>query len=281
MKTVFSDISAIAHLWANKQQSEAKTSSRNFFFNGSTIYSYGHHFPIAKHITENGNNAVLFTERTYSNTTAKHIRVVSMAARHLNVIYCLNPESSHNENFAYWLRCAESEASKLIKAKKPELYLSQISRIADKVRIYANYFGLTIPAKLEAVLNIGNKAEYLDYSDKKAALEAIELKAAQKAQKAAHKKALDKWLKLETNRLYTHNGHDYLRLNNSRIETTQAVQIPLGIGKRLWQSIKDNTLQVGAKVLDYEINQVGKDIKIGCHTFTAKYLVDFGNKIFK
>jgi len=279
MKTVFTDISTIAHLWANKTQSEAKNSGRNFYFESDTIYSYGRHFPIAKHIENNGINAVLFTERSYSNTTAKHIAVVRQSSRHLNIIDCLSPESSRNENFNYWQKCIESEAGKLLKAKKPEIYLSKIDSIKDKINRYVKYFDIEIPGLLSAAMQITDKTKYNDYAANKETILKEQKAKEQKELKKAHKIALDKWLKLETSRLYTHDGFDYLRVNDNRIETTQAVKIPLEVAKRLYSQIKDNTLQVGAKILDYSVQSIGKEIKIGCHNFKTSYLLSFGSKL--
>jgi hypothetical protein len=87
MKTVFTDISKVAHLWANQLQDNARNTG-NFFFEGKEIYSYGRHFMIAKHIeNDKWERAVLFTERTYSVSTAKHIAVVRQAASHKDIIY--------------------------------------------------------------------------------------------------------------------------------------------------------------------------------------------------
>lgn len=281
MKTVFTDISQVAHLWANKQQSEAKNSGHNFYFFNDTIYSYGSHFPIAKHITnEAGENATLFTERTYSNTTAKHISIVRQAARHLNVIYCFNPESTHEQNFTSWLKEAEYSAAKLTKAKKPELYLSEISQIANKVNKYATFFSLSIPETLQAVLSIGNKNEYAEYANKKEDYEKEEKVRQEKELQKKHKKELSEWLKGKTHRLYTHNGFDYLRVNDNTIETTQAVKIPLEIGKGLYTAIKDNSLNVGAKFMQYEVLETGKNVRIGCHNFKTDYLLKFGQTLF-
>lgn len=281
MKTVFTDLSTIAHLWANQTQDKARNSSDNFYFNGDTIYSYGSHFPIAKHIVFNGKAAILFTERGYSNTTAKHIRIVQQAASHKNIIYCYNPESTHEQNFNSWLNDAESIAANLIKAKKPEKYLSQLSYVSQKANQYANFFELTISEKLMAILAISNKAEYSAYSDNKAAYEKAEKERQQKELQAKHKKELAKWLKGEGSRLFVRNGYDYLRLNDGRIETTQAVKIPLETGKKLWESIQSNTLTVGAKVLDhYTVESIGKEIRIGCHNFKKEYLINFGKRIF-
>jgi hypothetical protein len=63
----------IAHLWAHQSKPDARNPQSNFYFRGDTIYSYGSHFPIARHIEHDGKKAVLFTSRTYSNTTAKHV----------------------------------------------------------------------------------------------------------------------------------------------------------------------------------------------------------------
>src|SRR5688572_19378457 len=113
MKTVFRvDNSTVAHLCANKSQIEA-TNGSNFFFDGDTIYSYGRHFPIAKHIINDGKRAVLFTQETNSKTTAKHISIVKHACNHLNVIYCASPTATHSANFDFWVKSAEEIIAKL------------------------------------------------------------------------------------------------------------------------------------------------------------------------
>jgi hypothetical protein len=281
MKKVFTDISQVAHLWANQLQDEARNSG-NFYFNGKTIYSYGGHFPIAKHIELDGERAVLFTTRGYSNTTAKHISVVRQAASHLNVIKCHNPNTTHEENFNRWKIDAELVAAKLPKAKKPEKYLNELEYINSQANKYAQFFGLELPAILTTILSIKDKNEWTAYHDQKTAiLEAERLKLEAELKKQ-HKKALIDWKAGKTHRLYTRIETDYLRVNEeaARIETTQAVQIPMELGKRLFYSIKENTLKVGDKVLNFEVNEVGAKIKIGCHTFTKKYLLQFGAQVF-
>ena len=282
MKKVFTDISKVAHLWANQLQDEARNSG-NFYFNGKTIYSYGSHFPIAKHVTnEGGENAVLFTKRGYSNTTSKHIAVTRQAANHLNVIKCDIPTASHQENFNGWKIEAELTAAKLPKAKKPEKYLNELDAISREANNYAQFFGIEIPAILGAILSIKDKNEWTAYHDQKTAiLEAERLKKEAELKKQ-HKKALTEWKAGKTSRLYVRIQTDYLRVNQeaARIETTQAVQIPMELAKRLFYSIKENTLNVGDKVLNFEVNEVGAQIKIGCHTFTKKYLLQFGSKVF-
>lgn len=283
MRHVFTDISQVAHLWANQQQDSAKNSGHNFYFSGKTIYSYGSHFPIAKHAAnDKGEACVLFTERSYSNTTAKHIIATRQACRHLNLIYCYSPEASHAENFKYWLNNIETISRNLPRSRKPEIYLSQISQVADTVKKYTDFFDIAIPETLQVAMNIGNKDQYSEYWAKKVELEKLEAIRVQKELEKRHKKELKKWVAGETHRLYVHNGYDYLRLDkeDNRIQTTQAVQIPFEIGKRFWESLKSGSVQPGHKILDYTVDAINGTVKIGCHTFKTDYLIKFGEKIF-
>jgi hypothetical protein len=273
--------SELCHKWANQEQESGRNANGTMFFNRSTIYSYGHHFAIAKHIVnEQGQRAVLFTQRDYSNTTAKHKSHVYMSCKNDNIIYCYDPSGSHNENFKYWEQRAEQNgASKLAKARKPEKYLSILASIENKANIYASYFGIEIPETLKAILSIKDKSEFIAFADKKAEY----IKAEQKRKEAEQKKQfvveLQNWLSFETSRIYTPYKYDFLRINNNRIETSQAVQIPLELGKRLYKSIKNQSLKVGDQVLNYSVNEIGNDIKIGCHTFKQSYLLEFGAQL--
>lgn len=115
MKQVF-NTNEVAHIWAAQSQDKGRNPGGNFYFEGATMFSYGGHFPIA---TIEGND-VLFTLRSYSNTTAKHIGKTRAAVSHRNLIYCyevpvkyyndkkpLNKQSFtaiHANNFNYWKR---------------------------------------------------------------------------------------------------------------------------------------------------------------------------------
>ena len=281
MKTVFNN-SQLAHIYANQTQQTGRTPSGSFYFEGKTIYSYGGHFPIAKIVTnENGLECMLFTYRTQSNTTGKQISIVGSATRQYKKIYCHTPSTNHSSNFASWLQLAEHEATKLIKAKKPELYLNELSRLNSQVIEYAQFFDLEIPSSLTAVLSIKDKSENLEYLIKRNEVIKLELAKKQKEDKIKEEEILKKWLNFETSRIYSRSNLDFLRvnINENRVETTQAVQIPIEIAKRLYNKIKTNTLQVGESVLNYKVNEVGNIIKIGCHNFTKDYLLNFGSKL--
>ena len=70
----------IPHLWAHQSQDEARNSTGSLYFEGPTIYSYGSHFPIARHVTNvRGEKAVLFTTAHHSVTTSGHCSAVAGA----------------------------------------------------------------------------------------------------------------------------------------------------------------------------------------------------------
>jgi hypothetical protein len=70
----------VPHLWAHQSQDEARNSTGSLYFEGPTIYSYGSHFPIARHITnERGERAVLFTTAHHSVTTSGHCSAAARA----------------------------------------------------------------------------------------------------------------------------------------------------------------------------------------------------------
>lgn len=280
MKTVFTDTSTIAHLWANQQQSSARNSSDNFYFSDSTIWSYGTHFPIAKHvINELGEYAVLFTTRTYSNTTAKHISVVRQACRHKNIIYCNNPENGHQSNINDFIYRIELFASSLVGARKPEIHIEKVNQVIEEAKSYLKFFQLEAPELLQKAFDIIDKEKYIEYSKEKSVILQAEAEKRLLAQEKKHREELNKWLIGKTHRLYTYGKHDYLRcLDGLIIETTQAVKISTELGRELYNRIKENKLVVGSHVLSYEVKEVGKEYKIGCHTFPRRYLLEWGKK---
>jgi hypothetical protein len=254
----------VAHLFANQLQEEAYTPTRNLKFYKECIYSYGYHFCIAKFIDD---NTLLFTERGYSNTTTQHISIVRHATSHIDKIYCAYPTGTHDENFKYWQNDAEYIIKKLSNARKPEIYIQQLGEIKEKANKYANYFKIALPLTLEKALSITEKAEIVEYYNTKLAIIKKEEQIKAKKEAKEHKEELKKWRTFEKARLYTRLGYDYLRKGDTEFETSQGVKIPLAVGLRFYQSIKEG-LKVD-KFLSYDVSEITKDyIKIGCHKIT-------------
>lgn len=278
MKKVCSDISDVAHLFANQIQEEATNSTRHFYFERNVIYSYGRHFPIAKHIEFDGKRAILFTTRSYNNTTAKHIGVVKSACRHKNIIYCFNPTESHDVNLNDFKNRIEQEAVHLVKARKPEIYINKINSIIAEAKKYIEFFNLEIPPLLTQAFSITDTDKYQKYIKEKTHILLQEEAERQKKQALLHKKNLAEWLEGKSSRLYSHGKQDYLRIYNKEIQTSQGVKLSIPAGRELYKRVKEDTILVGDKILYYTVNKTDKEYKIGCHTFPRKYLLEWGTK---
>lgn len=261
----------VAHLFANQSQNEARTATNNFYFNNDTLYSYGSHFAIAKHV----NNAVLFTTRKYSVTTSKHLSIASRALNHKTLIYCHNPAASIDENLNSFLKEAENCHGLVTSAKQQRSKIKAFSELAyinDKTNKFAAFFDIDIQSnypKLYSALNLDIEG-ITEYRVKAAKLDEAQKLAAQKREAAKHKEQLKKWRSGEINTLYIRDGFDYLRVQGENIRTSQGVEISKEAAKLLYNNL--NTSIVGKKVdHKYEITELNdKFLTVGCHKITIK-----------
>lgn len=276
MKTVFS-LSEVAHIWANEIQENARNADSTLFIGGKGIYSYGYHFCIAKHLEP---GVILFTKRTYSNTTAKHINKAMQASSHKIKVYCNNPDATNEDNFKSWLVDAEQIVKKLMVAKKPEIYLNQLAQIKQEVEIFCKYLNITSPVNLDAILNVSNRDEYLAFNEDRAKLEKKEAALKLKKLKERHKIELKEFYNFERNFIYNRIDFDYLRINGEMVQTTQQVNIKIDEAKKFYEAIKANKVIPGMHILSYQVLEVTKKtIKIGCHNFELKHILEIGAKL--
>lgn len=279
----------VAHVWAHQQQQEARTANNAFYFYGPTIYSYGSHFPIAKHVTNSkGETAILFTSRSYSNTTANHINATWYAIPERNkIIHCINPNFTENDNLTAWEKEIDNIYISLAKAKKPEKYLLELSNLKAKIEKYCNFMGVEIPKPILVKLEITSKAESIEAVNKAKALKAEQIAKEEKEKQKEINKQLKKFRAFERFNIY--GKYSYLRYNKEtqRIETSQRIEIPIEAAKRLYKAMNialnnsNNLTQqmlVNLKILDYSVKNLQKDfVEIGCHTIQMKEI----NKIAK
>ena len=278
----------VAHTWAYQSQQEAYTPNRSFYFYGPTIYSYGSHFPIAKHATNSkGENRILFTTRKYSNTTAKHInKVWSSIPNRENLIFCYNPCETVNDNLTYWNREIDSIYRALAKAKKPSKYLFELTHLKAQILEYCNFMEVEIPQAISLKLDITSKAEIVEIVEKEKAIKAeIEAKK-EKEKEKYNKEQIKKFRNFE--RYSPLINFSCLRYNEAtqRIETSQRIEIPVNLAKVFYRAIKTalNTKELNTeildnlKILDYKVKNLQKEfIEIGCHKIEMKEI----NKIAK
>lgn len=267
----------VAHAFAYGETS-AHTGNWNLFINGDCIYSYGYHFCIAKRV---GRGTILFTTRGYSPSTSRHISYVASACSHMDKVYCYDPTASHSKNQEHFLKDIEAILPQLARARKPEKYLHEIQCIAARAQKYCEFFEIEMLEPLRKYVEsedlMKTNEEYL------AELRQI-AENDRKRRESRIKEQLAKWHSFESNHAPCDLQYEELRVNaenNNRIETTMGVQIPFELGREFYERIKNGILEVGDKLLYYRVGEItDKVIKVGCHTFKRKYLLDFGARVF-
>jgi hypothetical protein len=270
-----------AHAWAHQHQSEGRGS--NFFFVGSTIYSYGHHFPIA---TIDG-DIVYFTTKNYSNTTAHHKALARNAVSHKRIIFLpvvpehRSPASNQyfqSANLDHWMGSIEADLKELNLNPRKRSLVHAIHSAIRSIQEFIEVLGIQPPKKVQNLL-VDTRIETLTSSfeleqQRKLAREKRRERTARRNQLLA----LRKWECHETDRLpgTTALGYSsnlaYLRISQDEtmIETSKGVQIRIEAARRFFRYIQ-NILPLGCDSCQYQIQQFKVDsiqpqgITVGCH----------------
>ena len=161
MRIVLKNHNEVAHFWANKVQTTGK--SNNMFFNNDIIYSYGYHFPIAKHIN---NNLILFTSKGYSVSTSKHLSITRLAIPNEKEVLIVpnieiyNDRSNkglHIDNIKYFINEIKLNFGKSEKARKyKEMYLRNGLANINNMKRYLELFKVKskLPSGLKKSVNL-------------------------------------------------------------------------------------------------------------------------------
>ncbi len=145
--------SQVIPLWLAQSQDSATNPQRNFFFNGSAIFSFGEHFPIAVRVDRPGRDmAVLFTSREHGPITGQHKRAVYRAICDCYQVFTVpDPLAGwigrHTENLIYYRQRAVELTSKAIRARRADSRVAiqeSLNALVDETRRYIDYFKLNV-----------------------------------------------------------------------------------------------------------------------------------------
>lgn len=135
MRKRLKNSSEVAHFWANQSQLEGR--SANLYFEGKSIYSYGSHFHAGELVKDvRGETVALFTDRTHSVTTAKHMGLIRIASNHFPG-FTVPSFEEHSKNLTYLLNGALTSKSSLFRIKKR--HLMHLGRYRDAARAALDY----------------------------------------------------------------------------------------------------------------------------------------------
>ena len=266
MRTVM-PTSEVCHTWAQQCQDNARNSSESVFFQGDTIYSYGHHFPMARILA---GGRVLITTRTYSVTTSGHLSQAWRAVNHLESVQVNNVK-------------AESKKEHLDNVKDGIEYICHCINKAKRARTYKDMWNRDALTRAEELTWYAK--EYLprhkfnfDLSaigEESAKIEAREKKRkareAKKREKLAKEK-IEQWIDgLSVSIPYGVN-RVFLRVQGNEVQTSQGAFVPYDAAKKSFAFMlrhkangwkrNGETFAIGQYQLD-AVNDNG--IIAGCH----------------
>ena len=289
-KHVF-DTGEIPHLWAHRTQDEARNRQGNLYFTGDTIYSYGSHFPIARHVTNDaGERAVLFTTASYSVTTSSHCSAVRSAIPSgIPVFHVPNvchgrysgselTADDHAGNLADYAERIEKHVITSARARSSyakEWNHGHAVRLRDEAFAYCAFFGLPVP-------NIPEVPE-LDSE----ALTAIRKREAKRAADKAEQTKRERAEAIVRQQELSPNGGrgstpavsttfpTMLRIDGDEVVTSRGARFPVSHAKRALAFVRKvresgqayvrngHTIHLGPYALD-RIEPDGT-VKAGCH----------------
>lgn len=285
----------VAHNWAHQTGKYRK--SGNMFYEGATIYSWGHHWPIAtirtgKTAEGDDISVVLYTDEKRSVSTSSHTRIALQAVSHMIRIRVPDPGAPPQANAlrmttliaAKWARLEEMRKAGSRKGSDAIAIHVDIMALRNGIRELSQFFDVgQCVGDVEAIEQ--ENAETRDWVEAFLAAAARRWAERQAATRAAERKAtlanrpkakakLRKWL-AGNDRIdaLPSMRHIWCRVKGNQLETSRGARVPLDIAKRVFalaeqarkskRSFADPSYQVGA-FKGLGITHLGT-IVVGCH----------------
>ena len=308
MKTVFSN-SQLAHVWFSQAQTHGKNANGSMFFKDNTIYSYGHHYPMAAVYNKNTEQEyVLINSSGYSKTTAKHTRDVYRALslttisfevpdvetpnsgnniQHMHQVLILDliksfEDRSHTHapvDVALTLQRAVSEYNRFLKCvgEKPQDIVFTEAQVTQ--------WQANMNKKLDAcqVRNAKKQAERDAYDRQRAILN--------EQFRGEYEESLSQWLNGKTSEIKHawrfNESIDLCRINAKAglVETHRGAEVPLKHALLLLNKLDTTSPEslIGQRVGHFRVDAVNGDVlTIGCHNISISNVKDmfkrFSNK---
>jgi hypothetical protein len=273
MKTVFNNTDCV-HTFAQRTQNNGRTSNNNIFFEGDRIYSYGYHYELGRFLDH---KTILINDEGYSNSTGKHISLLIGATSQYKQYYKTKTDIHLVHTEIMYLK------KKLSKARKPQMYISEIYSLWNSFNEYIN-------ERNEKQLRKYKKYKYLllfvDSLQEETSIQDLrnwakeEEKKKREKQKKQLTESLAKFRAYESN-YFRIGNNDYLRLSKCAqfVETSQGVKIDIEEAKRYLKLLKSGVIMRGAKIGGYTTISFDKLLRIGCHNISREEIQYISNLI--
>lgn len=251
MKTVFEN-RMVAHVWAQQNQSEGRSSNSQFYFRDKTIFSYRDSWPLATFIKE---NEILLNTQRVSVTTSKHLSYVRSALKrdaiiwHVDCAIIKNPDAflklSPKKREKFLADTAAKETEEIKKYKSAQAKRKREIKKAEKA-------GAIVP------LQKWRNHEKLSYG--------------------------------ENTLIRKHKTDIALRLKDAdTVETSKGATMPVKFAAKIWSQVKTcvstktewkkNGHRLPAGNFEIDIISANGDITAGCHFVKLTEVSDLAYKI--
>ena len=271
MKKVFSN-SELVHTFAQRSQEEGRASS--MFFEGDRIYSFGRHYLLGEFVNE---KTIIIDDRGYSNTTSKHIGMITNATRQYRQLFT----SDININQVSFRIIEANE--KLKNARKPEKYITEIINSFETIEAYLKEFKKVNELKSDVYKSIKkiysalkkDEGKYLEQAKARGIKEKEQAKKKQQEQ-------LKKFYEYKIDHIAGRKvEEDFLRVSQdrTRVETTQGVRIDIEDARNLYRLIKAGKDVAGERIGVYRVSSLNGHLVVGCHRINTKSMKEVGEKI--
>jgi hypothetical protein len=285
------DSGEVPHLWYHKVQDSAKNAKGSLYFEGDTIYSYGSHFPIARHIQSGKRTAVLFTTQSYSVTTSGHCSAVRSAIPESVQVfevrrvftedrYASNPHAENLKDYADRVSDHLAKCARARQSFSKEYGHRRATELRTEAREYAKFFRLPMP-KISPIPALDSKQlEEIKQREAQTAAKKAEATRLEKIERAKREAELaDKWRKGEYDGgLYNLPVMLRLTSDKSEVETSRGARVPVSHalrGLRFVRAVvaRGEAFETNGKTFHlghYKIDRIGTDgtLTAGCHVIS-------------
>lgn len=260
----------VAHLWAGQKKERANT--RHLFFEGKSIYSYGHHYEIARFIKS---NIILLNSKPSSATTEIHknhvIRAIPDHYIGITVPKIGTDKKDIKENILHLTTEINTYMRKYKKATKYGLdYIKTVEMTQQHLKIYCQIYKRVVPKNYRGVLiSEKEKAECTAKNIIRRELEQYNYRMAKIKDEKEFFENLEKWSAGENVYLHSRFYHEHtvrLRIHGTDIQTSQGASVPTNEALVLYLKIRNGDDIKGFEIGNYTVIGIEDNIlKIGCH----------------
>jgi hypothetical protein len=287
MKKVFSSHSELAHVFAQRNQTEGRANS--MFFENDVIYSYGRHFELAKFIDYNNKKYLFVNTYSYSNSTSKH-QGHTIGAINKTIVDKIfyfdfkNKGYSYNTYYSFELNKeslketildliskAKEQFEKQLRARENSYLNTQGLAYIEQAQSLLNEFYMILEGE---EINLSNSiyelSELIEQSKNKAFQieQTREQRNKERRAKEIEREAefLSKWINKEYN-YPLYNLPVHVRINGEELQTSHGAKVPLKEALIMFKGILEGKNYEGKKIGMFTVDKQHEDfIKIGCHT---------------